>query len=639
MACADGPCRKLVRERVLRDMLGAVVDPVGSGWKVLIMDSFTTHIMSSTLRMSDLLDAGVSVVEDIDKAREPLPLAAVYFITPSPASVSRLLADFATKPLYPSVHIFFSNRVLVPLLKSLKEVNLEFVVVDGRTFVTQHPKAMIRCMGERSESSRQECEAEVDSIASRLATFLAALHEYPAIRYKQGKVPEPGDAPGAMARSLLTQHLAQKVYERALVLQRSGGLPARESCDLLILDRTVDPVAPVIHEWTYEAMVYDLLPVEDNVIRYTAETAAGRQEAKEHVLDEVTDELWAEMRHAHIADVYTRVSRRFDEFQDRNKAVRHQKEGQAGAALSTRNIKALIQALPQYREVLGLLSVHINVSSDITAVLNQRQLTEMGELEQSLVYGDSTSQDLIRFLQERGDKLKSADKMRLFMAYLATHPEKLDSTKKMQWQKLARLDNQDMATVCNLAFLNVAVMKPPGTQQSKGLSFGLRLKKKKATYRKREGRPDEPQYTVSRFDPVLLDVIEDLLANRLPQDEYPFVRLPEDGDDFGAQEGLRIASARTNRSAPSWARKGSATDAASAPSGILGALQGLGLGSMSQGRRLIVFVAGGVTRSEMRAVHELSRKTGRDIILGSTTVLKPDGFISQLRSMGTLSEQ
>jgi len=55
--------------------------------------------------------------------------------------------------------------------------------------------------------------------------------------------------------------------------------------------------------------------------------------------------------------------------------------------------------------------------------------------------------------------------MRLFMAYLATHPEKLDSTKKLQWQKLARLESQDMATVCNLAFLDVAVMKQPGMQQ------------------------------------------------------------------------------------------------------------------------------------------------------------------------------
>lgn len=53
---------------------------------------------------------GVSVVEDLYKAREPLQLAAVYFLSPSPASVARLVADFAKRPLYPSVHVFFSSR-------------------------------------------------------------------------------------------------------------------------------------------------------------------------------------------------------------------------------------------------------------------------------------------------------------------------------------------------------------------------------------------------------------------------------------------------------------------------------------------------------------------------------------------------
>jgi hypothetical protein len=67
------------------------------------------------------LFAGVSVVEDLDKAREPLPLAAVYFITPSPAAVSRLLADFATKPLYPSVHVFFSNRASADAVDRIKK--------------------------------------------------------------------------------------------------------------------------------------------------------------------------------------------------------------------------------------------------------------------------------------------------------------------------------------------------------------------------------------------------------------------------------------------------------------------------------------------------------------------------------------
>ena len=56
--------------------------------------------------------------------------------------------------------------------------------------------------------------------------------------------------------------------------------------------RGFDAVAPVIHEWTYEAMAYDLLGLEGNVFHYTAETAGGKAEQKEHLLDE-RDELCA----------------------------------------------------------------------------------------------------------------------------------------------------------------------------------------------------------------------------------------------------------------------------------------------------------------------------------------------------------
>ena len=48
-------------------------------------------------------------------------------------------------------------------------------------------------------------------------------------------------------------------------------------------------MAPVIHEWTYEAMAYDLLGLEGNVFQYTAETAGGKAEQKEHLLDERDD--------------------------------------------------------------------------------------------------------------------------------------------------------------------------------------------------------------------------------------------------------------------------------------------------------------------------------------------------------------
>lgn len=66
--------------------------------------------------------------------------------------------------------------------------------------------------------------------------------------------------------------------------------------------------------------------------------------------------------------------------------------------MSTTNIKALIQALPQFREVLSKLSMHIFISSELKTVLNSRSLTDVGGLEQDLVYGEKNSQDLIKYL-------------------------------------------------------------------------------------------------------------------------------------------------------------------------------------------------------------------------------------------------
>jgi hypothetical protein len=42
---------------------------------------------------------------------------------------------------------------------------------------------------------------------------------------------------------------------------------SQETCEVLVLDRGYDAVAPFIHEWSYEALAYDLVTIEGNVYK------------------------------------------------------------------------------------------------------------------------------------------------------------------------------------------------------------------------------------------------------------------------------------------------------------------------------------------------------------------------------------
>lgn len=56
----------------MKDMLGSIQDPTAGGWRVLVLDELTTRILSSAIRMSDILEANISCVEDLLKNREPM---------------------------------------------------------------------------------------------------------------------------------------------------------------------------------------------------------------------------------------------------------------------------------------------------------------------------------------------------------------------------------------------------------------------------------------------------------------------------------------------------------------------------------------------------------------------------------------
>ena len=590
----------------------------------------------------------------------------MYFISPCERSVRALVEDFGgAVQMYKRAHVFFSNAVpkrllnairnsapLTERLVTLKEFNLEYMVADSRSFVTPlvsadpssglSPGDDLSCFYSHGAHTLVTYEEGVALIVDRLATLFASLRENPSIRFKAGR--SSADE-GAAMREMLAGRLAGQLSERiAGLAAKLSDFPQGETCDVVILDRGVDPVAPLVHDWSYECLCHDLLRMRGgNMYKYKYQSNQGKTEERDVLLDE-SDVLFREMRSLHVADVLIKVSERMAQFRSENKAAAKRSGAGGGNDVSVSDMKKMVESLPQYREQLQKLSLHATIAEEINGAIKLRRLNDVGKLEQDLIFGDATSKDVLRLLDQikpaggtRGGALateaQSTDRLRLLMSYFGTHAEKMDGDASIdKWKQAAALAPDDMAAILNLELLGCAVMKrPPGAPKVKKT--------------RRKPPPNDEGWDLPKFCPRMAELCAELAKGELSQEAFPYVNPPMDAGSAmraaqGAVPGRSARSAGTSvRSARSGAIAGGgaggaagATWASKRDGGLAGSMGDLRLGA-PRARRLIVYFIGPVGYNELRAAHELSEQLGRDVFVGGTSFVSPDEYVAKLKAL------
>jgi syntaxin-binding protein 1 len=85
---------------------------------------------------------------------------------------------------------------------------------------------------------------------------------------------------------------------------------------LYITDRSMDLMAPFLHEFTYQAMAMDLLPIQDSdKVTYRTivnEEDPGAEEKDMEISDK--DKIWVENRHRHMKDTLDKLISDFQKF-------------------------------------------------------------------------------------------------------------------------------------------------------------------------------------------------------------------------------------------------------------------------------------------------------------------------------------
>lgn len=642
--------RQITRDRLLFEMLGSTrTGDSKSTWKVLIMDKVTVKVMSHSCKMSDITDQGISLVEDLFRRREPMTsMDAIYFIQPSKENVVMFLSDMSGRePLYKKAYVFFSSSVpkelvnhikcdtsVLPRIGALREMNMEYFPIDNQAFVTDHEGALGELYGKNVENSRR-FDACLNTMATRIATVFASLNELPFVRYRAAKATDDSTA---TFRDSIPAKLAAGVWNNLLKYKCIPNFPQTETCELLILDRSIDQIAPVIHEWTYDAMCHDLLEMDGNKYVVELPSKTGGSPEKKEVLLEDQDLVWRELRHAHIADASERLHDKMTNFVSKNKAAQMQQSARDGSEISTRDLQKIVQALPKYNEQVEKLTLHIEIAGKINSVIRELGLRDLGQLEQDLVFGDAGAKDVISFLRTKQDA-SPENKLRLLMIYACVYPEKFEGDKASKLMQLARLSNEDMKVVNNMKLLG-------GSSETKKTSGGFSLKfdNQKTKQAARKDRTDEEEtWQLFRFYPVLEELLEKLSKRELPNNEYSCMNDPSSTDQEKTKRGSvrkslaspapavpeRKAPAQSMRSrrTATWARTSNSDDGYSSDSVLKSAAREF----KKMGQRIFVFIIGGATRSELRACHKLTTKLGREIVLGCSSLDDPPQYITKLK--------
>ncbi|XP_065858033.1 SNARE-interacting protein KEULE isoform X2 [Euphorbia lathyris] len=614
--------RQISRERLLHEMLrSAKTADSKSTWKVLIMDKLTVKVMSYSCKMADITQEGVSLVEDIYRRRQPLPsMHAVYFIQPTKEKAFVYFSSPIPRELV--AHIKKDPSVL-PRIGALREMNLEYFAIDSQGFVTDHERALEELFADDEDSRKGD--ACLNVMANRIATVFASLREFPYVRYRAAKSLDVTTM--TTFRDLMPTKLAARVWDRVThYKQKIEHFPQMETCELLILDRSVDQIAPIIHEWTYDAMCHDLLNMEGNKYVHEVPGKNGGPPEKKDVLLEEHDPIWLELRHAHIADASERLHEKMTNFVSKNKAAQIQ-QGSRDGELSTRDLQKMVQSLPQYSEQIDKLSLHVEIAGKINRMIRELELRDIGQLEQDLVFGDAGTKDVIKFLTTHEEASRES-KLRLLMILAAIYPEKFDSEKGLNIMKLARLPEDDMNAVRNMRLLG----SPESKKTSTG-TFSLKfdMHKKKRAARKDRADAEETTWQLSRFYPMIEELIEKLSKGELSKDEYPCMNDPSvsfHGTSHAASPmHAPAAHSMRSRRTPTWARPRNSDDGYSSDSILRHASSDF----KKMGRRIFIFIVGGATRSELRACHKLTNKLQREVVLGSTSIDDPPQFITKIK--------
>ncbi|KAJ2027272.1 syntaxin binding protein 1, partial [Coemansia sp. S610] len=421
-------------------------------WRVVVVDQPSLKIISTVLKMPAILEQNVLAVQLITKNRQPYPdVDAVYVLVPCAESIAQVIDDFTPTtdpPLrakYARAHLFFTGALADPLfaklsasaaapyIKGIAELYIEYNPIESRVFLTTPSERPFYALYSPNAGGMRSRDLEAS--ADRVLSVIASLGVRPYVRYYRppGSASSPAEAMANCLQSKLDEYCAH--LQRKAENYKEGQSANLQTSTVIVLDRSVDIYAPLVHEFAYQAIVHDLIDLENgDKYAYSSVAANGEVQRTETELAEATDPLWAKLRHQHISQVSQTLVKRLDQLVSENVGIK------ALASLSKRptlnEMRAALAELPEFKRLQS--SELISHPANCVYAKSEESLLEPR---------------LIALLDDR--TLCASDRIRLLFLYIVHVNGGIASDRRRLEEVPQCLTDDDKLSVANLCQLGV----------------------------------------------------------------------------------------------------------------------------------------------------------------------------------------
>ena len=567
------------------------------GMKVLLLDASTTQTVSCVYSQTEILGREVYLVSRLDDSSQnpnlgehinangsvsnlndltmsmPSHLKAVCYLRPTDINAGLLVRELAS-PRFSEYHIFFSGVVSGGLLRLIAENDEQELVKQVQEFygdflpinedlVTLNCRNTLAMSAATGTAWARDHAHLYERNRRGVEGMLLSLRKQPTqIRYQRS--------------SALAQQLARDVSDSIASDQIFHFRKSGSGTLLLILDRLDDPVTPLLSQWTYQAMVHELLGLNNNrVILRGAPNIA--KDLEEVVLSAQQDEFFRKNRHANFGELGEAIQKLLNDYQ------KHTASHDPSKLNSIENMQRFMEKFPELRSQSHNVSKHVAIMGELARLVDICSLMDVSQFEQELACADDHSAHMKELMEKLGSpSVKIPDKLRLGMLYALRYEDSGDVNLVKTAMARGGVSEDMIELVDTILRYGGSKARGPGLYGER--SKDLMTKMTKSILTSVQGVSN----VYAQHVPVLMDTIQSICRGKLRMESHPY---------------------------------------------LVGKPPGAGTGNDPVPEDIIVFMAGGVTYEEATKIDEFNRTNPWKVkvVLGGSTIHNSTSFLEELK--------